>query len=115
MKKVALSTTFIAAALMATSAFAEHHEGMHDGEGKKGHKGGKMFMHMDTDGDGVVSKAEFLAKSEERFAKMDADGDGKVTQEEAKAHRMEMKDKWKERKEKREEKKKLKEVGEGAE
>lgn len=36
--------------------------------------------HADTDGDGVVSQAEFQAKALKRFERMDADGDGVITQ-----------------------------------
>lgn len=39
----------------------------------------------DKDGDGVVSRAEFMAKAGERFDKLDADGDGVLTEEEMKA------------------------------
>jgi EF hand len=37
---------------------------------------------IDTDGDGKVSKTEFLAMAETRFAKMDKNGDGFITKEE---------------------------------
>jgi hypothetical protein len=57
-------------------------------QGGGGEGGGKMQMmmqkhqehmkQMDTDGDGAVSKAEFLAGAEARFAKMDKNGDGKL-------------------------------------
>ena len=46
----------------------------HADEGRP-HKG-KMFEKHDTNGDGVISKSEFLAHAEERFSKMDADGNG---------------------------------------
>lgn len=70
-------------------------------DGGKGKHHGKMFEKHDTNGDGVVSKDEFLSHAEERFGKMDADGDGNFTKEEAEAVRAEMKEKWKERKDKR--------------
>ena len=47
---------------------------------------GKYLQKVDKDGDGAISKEEFLAHGEERFNKMDADKDGKVTREEMKAH-----------------------------
>jgi hypothetical protein len=37
------------------------------------------FAAMDTDGDGAVSAAEFLADGEARFKEADANGDGTVT------------------------------------
>lgn len=42
---------------------------------------GDRLREMDKDGDGAVSKAEFLAKAEERFARMDTNHDGKLTPE----------------------------------
>ena len=95
-----MNKLFLMAALMgamtlpATAAFAEHHEG--DYKGKKMEK-------VDTNGDGLVSKEEFLAKHEEMFNKMDADGNGSLTPEEMKEARGKMKERWKEMKEKREE------------
>lgn len=42
------------------------------------HKKGDFFKRMDKDGDGVVSKEEFMAAGEDRFKKMDRNGDGKL-------------------------------------
>lgn len=81
-------------ALQAVPALAE--------EGQKG-RGGHMFAQKDTNGDGVISKDEFLKGAEDRFGKMDKDGDGKVTKEEAKEARAHMKEKMKERRQKRKE------------
>ena len=67
----------------------------------KGDRGAKMFEKLDADKDGVISEAEFLAKSKERFAEMDADKNGSVTQEEAKAAHEKMREKWKEHKAKK--------------
>lgn len=39
----------------------------------------------DTDGNGVVSRAEFAAMGASMFARLDANSDGRVTQEEARA------------------------------
>lgn len=36
----------------------------------------------DSNGDGSLSRAEFVAKAEQRFARMDANRDGRVTREE---------------------------------
>jgi len=50
----------------------------------------KMQEHMkkmDRDGNGAISKTEFLAHAEERFNKMDSDGDGQITKEEQAARR----------------------------
>lgn len=45
------------------------------------------FQPMDTDRDGTVSKAEFLAGHEALFAAMDRDGDGRVTPAEFRSRR----------------------------
>lgn len=87
-QKIAFAALLAVGLMSAPVVFADHHGG-----GK-----GKLFEKHDTNGDGVISKSEFLAKAEERFAKMDADGNGEISKEEAKAHRQEMKQKWKERK-----------------
>ncbi|MGD8326928.1 MAG: EF-hand domain-containing protein [Sphingomonadales bacterium] len=45
------------------------------------------MMKMDTDGDGAVSRDEFLAHHKSRFAKVDTDGDGVISDEEKQAAR----------------------------
>lgn len=67
----------------------------HHGEGGKGK--GKMFEKHDVDGDGTISKDEFLKHAEERFNKIDADGSGSVSKDEAKAKHEEMRKKMKDR------------------
>jgi len=66
-----------------------------------GHKGGKMFERHDINGDGVVTKAEFLESAEAMFAKLDLDGNGEVTKEETKKARAKMKSKFQEHKQNR--------------
>ena len=65
-----------------------------EGAGPEGHSPGKgpgkgHWEEIDKDGDGSVSKSEFVSKAEEhatkRFGKMDKDNDGKLTKEEMKA------------------------------
>ena len=56
----------------------------------------KMQQHVketDTNGDGNISKAEFMASCEKRFAKMDANGDGQITPEERQQIKANMKQK----------------------
>lgn len=61
------------------------------GEGKCGEAHGSEgrcgIERLDTDGDGVVSRAEWDAagKPAERFQEVDSDGDGRITAEEAEA------------------------------
>lgn len=69
----------------AAPVYAMHHEGKE--------QCGKRFEKMDTDSDGKVSKAEFLAKIESHFSKADANADGFITKEEHQA----MRDKWKDK------------------
>ncbi len=96
MKKL-LAFTAVALAVSFSPALADHH-----GEGGQ-HKG-KMFEKHDTNGDGVVSKEEFMNHVEEKFNKMDADGSGDISKDEAKAARENMREKVKERREERKEK-----------
>ena len=70
-----LATVLIVSALGISHAYAGHHGGGKD----------KMKM-MDTDGDGAVSKEEFMSHKEERFMKKDANGDGVLTEDEMKKH-----------------------------
>jgi len=37
---------------------------------------------MDTNGDGAIDKAEYLAHAEAQFKKLDLNGDGRITQDE---------------------------------
>lgn len=66
-----------------------------------GHKGGMHFEKLDTNGDGVIARAEVEQLAAESFGKIDADTDGFLTQDELKAaheaHRAEMKAKWAEK------------------
>lgn len=95
MKKL-LAITAVALTFGAAPALADNHSD----DGKKG----GMFEQHDTNGDGVVSKSEFLAKAEERFAKMDLDGNGEVSKEEAKNARKAMREKMQAKREARQEK-----------
>ncbi len=61
----------------------DHHGGM-----RRGGKGrGMMGKAIDTDANGSISKAEFLAVATKRFDAQDSNKDGKVTPEERKAFR----------------------------
>jgi EF hand len=54
--------------------------GKHAGGGEAGH-GPNGHMGFDTDGDGKVSKAEFIGTTKDWFAKFDSNSDGSVTSE----------------------------------
>lgn len=93
--------SLLAAAAMLVSAapaFADHHGG-----GDKGQMKEKMFEKHDANGDGVISKQEFLSHAEEKFTKMDIDENGEVTQEESKEAWGKMKEKYGKMREKRKE------------
>ncbi|XOV87117.1 MAG: EF-hand domain-containing protein [Pseudomonadota bacterium] len=51
------------------------------------HRRGNPFEHLDADGDGQISRAEFDTPEARRFLDADGNGDGAVTLEEMRAHR----------------------------
>jgi Ca2+-binding EF-hand superfamily protein len=63
--------------LSAEELRAAHHRG----------RGVKAFQRADTNGDGVISRDEFLAQAASRFDKMDLNHDGAITPEEIRASR----------------------------
>ncbi len=88
-------TSFLAIlALSAVTSFAAEGDAPKKPEGDKGKpkmNPEEMFKRLDTDKDGKVSKAEFMAspnakkdeaKATERFGKMDKNSDGSLTLEE---------------------------------
>lgn len=94
-----MTAAILSAFTLSTHAvMADNHEG-------EGHKGNRMER-IDTDGDGKISKAEFIAKHEAMFTKIDTDGDGYLSKEEKKAGRQKMHEKMKDMREKRQERKK---------
>jgi hypothetical protein len=71
----AACTILTISVLALTVAHASHHGGGKD----------KMKM-MDSDGNGSVSKEEFMNYKEQKFMKKDANGDGMLTEDEMKKH-----------------------------
>ncbi len=69
-----------------------------DASHKGPHRGKSLFERGDTNNDGVVTKEEFLAQSEESFKALDTDGDGKITKAEVEAKRQKMKERYQQRK-----------------
>lgn len=62
----------------------------HDGkkaEGMKDGKRGDRLARLDTDGDGKVSEAEFMARSDKMFEKLDRNDDGKIEHGEGRKNR----------------------------
>ncbi|MCB2048610.1 MAG: EF-hand domain-containing protein [Novosphingobium sp.] len=73
-------------------------DGMGHKMGMRGRGGGMMMQMADTNKDGRISKAEFTAAAMARFDATDANKDGQVTSDERKAHREEMRGKWRDMK-----------------
>lgn len=85
-KMIIMAAAF--AILGAPSAFADHH-------------GGHKLDKFDADGNGAISKEEFMKSAEERFSKMDTDGSGEISKEEGRAMKEKMRAKMQEYMEKR--------------
>lgn len=96
-----LFITAITIGALSLSATAVMAMGGHD----EGHQKGKMMERIDTNGDGVVSKEEFMAKHAEKFDKIDVDGNGSLSKEELKEAHGKMKEKRSQMREKRQERK----------
>lgn len=63
--------------LMAMPALADGHK-----QSERSGQRGDRFAAADANGDGVISKSEFIALAEKRFDKMDADGNGSLSKAE---------------------------------
>lgn len=84
--RIPLSLVLAASGFLATSALAQ------TAAPPAPPPGGGGWMRADTNGDGVVTRAEVVAEAEARFAAMDTNKDGKVTPEERNAARAAMRD-----------------------
>lgn len=71
----AAAVTGVALMLAAATAVA----------GPPHHRHAAMLEMLDSDGDGNISRSEFISGGEAHFAQADADGDGRLTVEEARA------------------------------
>jgi len=78
--KIKQFTSAIAIALMISAFGISYVHAGHHGGGKN-----KMEM-MDTDGDGSVSKDEYMTHKEQRFNKKDENGDGVLSEDEMQKH-----------------------------
>ena len=71
---------------MFDSMTDEHMPGAHMSAGRMHEQmEDRHFKEMDTNGDGVVSKAEFDAAHDKHFKELDANGDGNLTLDEMRA------------------------------
>lgn len=84
-----------AAALIAVSAsaYAENTTRPEGGHPPQRPSMQERMKEVDSNGDGAISKAEFLAQAEKHFAKMDRNGDGLITEDERGAMQGKRKDK----------------------
>jgi hypothetical protein len=88
-RRLLLTTSLVSAWVFAGAAWAAHPEG--DRHGMRGHH----FEARDTDGDGSISKAEWMASAEARFKALDTNGDGVISKAEWDAGIARMREKWK--------------------
>jgi Ca2+-binding EF-hand superfamily protein len=79
MKHSAIFYSAAMALLIASPAFAGH-----DGHHGDREKGG-MIEKLDLDGDGNITKEEFLSRHMEKFNELDANGDETISKEELSA------------------------------
>jgi len=73
-----LITVSISALILGALSLSTLHAGHHGG--------GKKMEMMDTDGDGAVSKEEFMSHKEQRFMEKDENGDGILSEDEMTKH-----------------------------
>ena len=76
------ATLFVSLSILAAPASAGHHKSGEQGAAKQ-----NRFATADGNGDGVISRDEFMARAAERFEKMDANGDGSLSKDEMKRPR----------------------------
>ncbi len=84
-------TSILAVLALAASAYAAEGDAKKPEAGKKKAAPGDYFKRLDKDGNGSISKEEFMAspaakkdaaKAAERFGKMDKNSDGSLSKEE---------------------------------
>ena len=82
MKLLSLLALGATITLIVSSAFAAETTAPTDIKTKHAN----YFKKKDTNGDGYISKEEWLARSSEAFAKIDTNHDGKISADESKAN-----------------------------
>gem|GEM_PF-2319268 len=80
-KKITVSVVSLVSVLFfSVMAFAD--EATQNNDGRRGPRGGSPVKMMDTDGDGSVSKSEWINFQSKIFSKMDKDGNGSLSEDE---------------------------------
>lgn len=99
-KKLILAAALGGTALAGTAYAAQDQAapppppaGMHHHH--RGH--GDMLAKLDTNHDGVITRAEAMAAADAKFAKLDTNGDGQITRAEIQAKQDARRAKWQER------------------
>lgn len=88
-KNGSLSETEFAAAhagrdgMHAMGGERRHERGGHNG--RRAHHDGGMLRAADSDGDGVITRAEMIAGANAHFVKMESNGDGQISRAEREA------------------------------
>lgn len=92
MKPFLTCTLAFGLALSSAAAMAQAQEGRSGGEMKfpmtkaeHSKMGTEMFGKWDTNGDGTITREEFMAAHDAKFTKMDTNNDGTVSAEEHRA------------------------------
>ncbi|ATY31262.1 CREC-EF hand family protein [Sphingomonas psychrotolerans] len=80
MKKTLAAAALLGVPLLAGGAYAAQQAPAPAPQARP--MGGDMLAKADTNNDGAVTKAEFLADTDARFARLDANEDGKISKEE---------------------------------
>jgi hypothetical protein len=91
--------TLLMAAVLAVAALPALAEDDNAAGGHSMKHGNWGIEKLDTDKDGNISKAEFMADAEKHFDNLDANHDGMVSKDEIEARRAARQEKMKEKKE----------------
>ena len=85
MKRLVLACASIV--LLTSSPALSFDWGLKKTPDEKEKRAAERFKKSDANGDGSLSKEEFLARSEKRFTEIDADHDNKISPKEMKSYR----------------------------
>lgn len=97
--KLSAAVSLVTALSVMPALANDHKDGEHPMAGAVKEKMKERYMEVDANGDGTISKEEFMNEAEARFKKIDSDGNNELSHQEMKEHRQEKRGKWKEMKE----------------
>jgi Ca2+-binding EF-hand superfamily protein len=84
--RVLTGAILVVAGLAAASAVVADQRGAFGGQRGEGRMQAMTFADLDTDGDGLFTPADIEGRADARFSALDADGDGSVSRDEFLAH-----------------------------